>query len=262
LEKVNKTLLGQLGAFRDKRKRETNRASRDKKRNPGDIMMNGCHSVTIDGMKVGTTGLEGVQFVLDPDSNVGGGGDEQKRPCRAQGEVAQDKLIIELKAGKAIRRSEAGIKKGGLEWKDSVMAGAVANWALNSLSFKAAGKAINAGLRIQGVRFWFKAEPRRHYKERRRNNATTMLALRDISTASMRDGVFSMELAKNWHFFEKLRRADAIALCTDYGSVSDKSFQATHLRTFRLQAGGTDGAGTTWLNVVADSSLCFVDACP
>ncbi len=71
---------------------------------------------------------------------------------------------------------------------------------MNSLSFKAAGKTANAGLRIQGVRFWFKAEPLRNYKSRRNKKGTAEIPLRDISTPSMREGVFAMELAKNYCF--------------------------------------------------------------
>ena len=141
------------------------------------------------------------------------------------------------------------------------MASAVANWALYSMSFKAAGKTANAGLRIQGVRFWFKAEPLRQYKSRRRKgqkNSIPEIPLKDISTASMRDGVFAMELAKNSCFHQKLLDADAVALCSDYGSVSDKSFQASHLRTFKFEIGGTDGADTTWLTVIADSMVLDV----
>jgi hypothetical protein len=253
-------LQGGLARVRKKRRYETNAAGRNRRR--GDV--EGCHRVTIAELAVGETGLEGVELVSEPASAepaLGGGGAAKKKPRRVQGEVAQDKLIIESKGGKAIRRAKSGNKVGGLEWKDSVMAGAVANWALNSLSFKAAGKTANAGLRIQGVRFWFKAEPRRHYKSRRRigpKDATPEIPLRDISTPSMRDGVFAMELAKNRCFYEKLANADAAALCVDYGSVADKLFQATHLRTFRFQDGGTDGAGTTWQTVIADSMVMDV----
>jgi hypothetical protein len=74
----------------------------------------------------------------------------------------------------------------------------------------------------------------------------------------MREGVFAMELAKNYCFYEKVVKADAVALCVDYGSVSDKSFQASHLRTFTFQEGGTDGANTMWLTVIADSMVLDV----
>ena len=254
LETENSLLKGKLARVRRKRKCETNKAGRTRKRDD----MAGCQRVTIAELAVGVTGLEGVELVDSDEPALGGGSAAKKRPRRVQGEVAQDTLFIESKGGKAIRRATSGKKVGGLEWKDSVMAGAVASWALHSLSFKAAGKTVNAGLRIQGVRFWFKAEPRRHYKSRRRKNATPEIPLRDISTPSMRDGVFAMDLAKNSWFYEKLVKADAVALCVDYGSVADKSFQASHLRTFRFQDGGTDGAGTMWLTVIADSMVLDV----
>jgi hypothetical protein len=223
--------------------------------------MGGCQEVTVAEMAPRVTGLEGVQLVSEVDSAepaLGGGDAAMKKRCRVKGEVAQDKLIVELNGGKAIRRATSGKKLGGLEWKDSVMLGAVANWALNSLSFKAAGKTANAGLRIQGVRFWFKAEPLRNYKSRRNKKGTPEIPLRDISTPSMREGVFAMELAKNYCFYDKVVKADAVALCVDYGSVSDKSFQASHLRTFTFQEGGTDGADTMWLTVIADSMVLDV----
>ena len=255
LEAEKSVLKGKLARIRRKRKCETNNAGRNRKRDD----MEGCQRVTIAELAVGVTGLEGVELVVDSDvPALGGGSAAKKRPRRVQGEVAQDTLFIESKGGKAIRRATSGKKVGGLEWKDSVMAGAVASWALHSLSFKAAGKTVNAGLRIQGVRFWFKAEPRRQYKSRRRKNATPEIPLRDISTPSMRDGVFAMDLAKNSWFYEKLVKADAVSLCVDYGSVADKSFQASHLRTFRFQDGGTDGAGTMWLTVIADSMVLDV----
>jgi hypothetical protein len=231
----------------------------------GDV--EGCQRVTIADQAVDATGLEGVEMVSEANDSavaaLGGGGAGKKKSRRVQGEVAQDKLFVESKGGKAIRRAKSGYKLGGLEWKDSVMAGAVANWALYSMSFKAAGKTANAGLRIQGVRFWFKAEPLRHYKSRRRmgpknSESIPEIPLRDISTPSMRDGVFAMELAKNSLFREKLRDADAVAMCSDYGSASDKTFQASHVRTFKFQEGGTDGAGTTWLTVIADSMVLDV----
>jgi hypothetical protein len=242
---------------RTKRRRETRKAARARNSNN----MGGCQQVTIAEMAPRVTGLEGVQLVSEVDSAepaLGGGGAAMKKRCCVKGEVAQDKLIVELNGGKAIRRATSGKKLGGLEWKDSVMAGAVANWAMNSLSFKAAGKTANAGLRIQGVRFWFKAEPLRNYKSRRNKKGTPEIPLRDISTPSMREGVFAMELAKNYCFYEKLVQADAVALCVDYGSVSDKSFQASHLRTFTFQEGGTDGADTMWLTVIADSMVLDV----
>ena len=201
LKLVNSRLTEQLARIRRKRRCETNNASRNRRR--GDIA--GCQRVAIAELDVGVTGLEGVQLVSEADSSEpalgGGSAAKKRRRGRVQGEVAQDTLIIESKGGKAIRRAKSGMKVGGLEWKDSVMAGAVANWALNSLSFKAAGKTINAGLRVQGVRFWFKAEPRRHYKSRRRINGIPELPLRDISTPSMCHCVFAMDLAKNSWFF-------------------------------------------------------------
>ena len=260
LQKENLMLHEKLARVRKKRKNETNAAGRSRRRDD----VKGCQQVTIAQLSVVPTGLEGVKLVSEADSAVaalGGEGQAKKKPCRVQGEVAQDKLIVESKGGKAIRRAKSGLKIGGLEWKDSVMAGAVANWALYSMSFKAAGKTANAGLRIQGVRFWFKAEPLRNYKSRRRmgqKNSIPEIPLRDISTASMRDGVFAMELAKNSCFHQKLIDADAVALCADYGSVSDKSFQASHLRTFKFEKGGTDGADTTWLTVIADSMVLDV----
>ena len=216
----------------------------------GDV--EGCQRVTIADQAVDATGLEGVEMVSEANDSavaaLGGGGAGKKKSRRVQGEVAQDKLFVESKGGKAIRRAKSGYKLGGLEWKDSVMAGAVANWALYSMSFKAAGKTANAGLRIQGVRFWFKAEPLRHYKSRRRmrpknSESIPEIPLRDISTPSMRDGVFAMELAKNSLFREKLRDADAVAMCSDYGSASDKTFQASHVRTFNFQEGGSPWDG-------------------
>ena len=137
------------------------------------------------------------------------------------------------------------------------MAGAVANWALYALSYKAAGKWVNAATRIKGVRCWFKAEPRRKNKTRRlpRN---LVIPLPDISTKSLRGGVYAMELAKNHLFYEKLRNAEAIAMCSDYTTVGDKSVQGTHLRTFNFEKGGTDGAGTTWLTVIACSMVLDV----
>ena len=156
----NERLLKQADRTRKKRRRETRKAARAKKSNN----MGGCQEVTVAEMAPRVTGLEGVQLVSEVDSAepaLGGVGAAIKKRCHVKGEVAQDKLIVELNGGKAIRRATSGKKLGGLEWKDSVMLGAVANWALNSLSFKAAGKTANAGLRIQGVRFWFKAEPLR-----------------------------------------------------------------------------------------------------
>jgi hypothetical protein len=257
LKADNLRLKRRVDGQRNKRRREAKNAARARKSND----MGGCQQVTIAAMAPSVTGMEGVQMVSEVDSAepaLGGGGAAMKKRCRVKGEVAQDKLIVELNGGKAIRRATSGKKLGGLEWKDSVMAGAVANWAMNSLSFKAAGKTANAGLRIQGVRFWFKAEPLRNYKSRRNKKGKLEIPLRDISTPSMREGVFAMELAKNCCFYEKLVQADAVALCVDYGSVSDKSFQASHLRTFTFQEGGTDGANAMWLTVIADSMVLDV----
>ena len=42
--------------------------------------------------------------------------------------------------------------------------------------------------------------------------------------------------------------------------MADKSFQASHLRTFRFQKSGTNGADTTWLTVIAYTMV--LDVCP
>ncbi len=63
-----------------------------------------------------------------------------KKIRRLQGEMATDKMIYESMGGKTIRRARSGSKLAGLGWKDSKMAVSAANWSLNKLSFKAAGK--------------------------------------------------------------------------------------------------------------------------
>ena len=230
--------------------------------------VDGCHQVTIAGQAVERSGLEGVDIVglpAEAEATEGGGeeGAAKKRPRRVQGEVATEKLIAASTGGKAIRRGKSGKKIGGMEWKDTEVAGAVANWALNSLSFKAAGKTTNAGLRNKGVRFWFKAEPRRNYKTRRRmgpKNKIPVIPLVDVSTTSMRRGVFAMELAKNHVFYLRLQKADAITMCSDLSTVSDKAFQGTHIRTYEFGHGGVDGANTTWL--IATTTSMVMDVWP
>jgi hypothetical protein len=130
LKADNERLLKQADRMKRKRRRETRKAARARKKND----MGGCQQVTIAEMAPRVTGLEGVQLVSEVDSAepaLGGGDAAMKKRCRVKGEVAQDKLMVELNGGKAIRRATSGKKLGGLEWKDSVMAGAVANWAMN-----------------------------------------------------------------------------------------------------------------------------------
>ena len=121
-------------------------------------MVEGCKQVTIAGEAAPVTGLEGAALITVQTDEVPLC-PARKRIRRLQGEIATDKMIIESKGGKAIRRDKSGCKIGGLGWKDSEMAVSVANWSLNSISFKAAGKASNFGARAKGTRFWFKAEP-------------------------------------------------------------------------------------------------------
>jgi len=242
-----------------KRRNEMDAASRARRR--ADV--EGCHRVSVAGQAVEATGLEGATLVAEDDAEaaLGESSDAKKKPRRVQGEVARDKLIVESMGGKEIRRAKSGHKIGGLRWKDTEMAGAVANWSLYSVSFRAAGKTTNAGLRTKGVRFWFKAAPLRHYNARRRLGSKTSIPeipLVDVSERSMRDGVFAMELAKNYHIHERLRNAQAAAICSDYTTVGDKSVQGTHLRTFDFEEGGTDGAGTLWLIVIATSMVMDV----
>ena len=252
--------------LKKKRKADLDTERRAKKREGG--LVEGCHQVTIAQQVVEVTGLERALLVADPGSVAAGQGEgvaARKRPRRVQNEVARDKLIVESIGGKAIRTSASGKKIGGLRWKDHEMASAVANWSLLSLSFRAAGKTTNAGMRTKGVRYWFKAQPLRKYKTRRvargglgSKTAAPEIPLVDISKTSMRDGVFAMELAKNFNIHERLRNAHAVALCSDYTTVGDKSVQGTHLRWFDIEDGGTDDNGTIWLIMVATSLVLDV----
>jgi hypothetical protein len=243
-----------------KQKRKNEKQAERRARNRGDV--EGCHQVTIAGQAVETTGLEGVDLVSFPaDAEAAESGATKKKARRVQGEVATEKLIVASTGGKAIRRSKSGKKIGGIEWKDCEVAGAVANWALNALSFKAAGKTSNAGLKKKGIQFWFRAEPRRNYTTRRRTgpkNEMPVIPLVDISTTSMRRAVDAMDLAKNYCFHERLLDADAVALCTDYSTVGDRIVQSTHTRMFKFEEGGTDGAGTLWMIVIATSMVMDV----
>jgi hypothetical protein len=229
----------------------------------------GCQQVTVPGQAVRATGLESVLLVPvskphPAETALCRWGAAKKKPRRIKGEMARDKLFVESKGSKAILRAYSGnkLELGGLEWKDTEMAGAVANWALLSLSFKAAGKTIYTGLRT-GARIFFKPEPLRNYDSRRRmgaKNAVPEIPLVDISESSIRNGVFAMVPAKNHSLHDKLLKADAVAMCSDYGTVGDKMFQATHLLTFEFQEGGVDVAGTIWLIVIATSMV--MDAWP
>ena len=216
----------------------------------------GCQPVSIASLAAPVTGLEGVDMVaMNEDSERQAAlGQKKAKHRRVQNEVATEKLIVESRGGKAIRRSADGHKLGGLEWKDTEMAAAVANWSLDALSFKAAAKTSNAALRRKGVRFWFQAAPRRS-NQTRRLPKNRKLPLVDISYASMRDGVFAMELAKNYWLYVMLRTAEAVALCSDLTTTGDNHTQATYIRLFKFQDGGTDGAGTVWLIVVATSMV-------
>jgi hypothetical protein len=209
-----------------------------------DRSVEGCKLVTIAGEAAPVTGLEGtalipVQTDVESPENCPAG----EKIRRLQGEMATDKMIYESMGDKTIRRARSGSKLGGLGWKDSEMAVSVANWSLNKLSFKAAGKNSNFTARAKGTRFWFKAEPRRNNKTRRLTS-NKPVPLPDISTTSMRSGVFAMDLAKNFMLIEKVRTAHSIAICSDLLTVGENLVQGTHMWMFEWEVGGTDGAGT------------------